>query len=108
MAFWKRLEVAVTASLATTGEIDLREWEGCRIELGAGITSLTFYESDRNTAAGGVFDVANGSSAGTPIAMTGLTAGQTYLMPTELNASHWLKIVANTSGTIVLMLKKVT
>lgn len=108
MAFWKRLEVAVTASLATTPEIDVREWEGVRIKLGAGITSLTFYEASANISGGGSYDVANGSSAGTAIAMTGLTAGQSYLMPTELNASHWLKIVANTSGTIILMLKKIS
>lgn len=105
MAFYKRLTVNVTATLGTTDQIDLREWEGCRLKPGTGVTSLTFYEATEKDE---TYVVANGTTASSAVAMTGLTAEQTYQMPTTMNGSHWVKLVANTTGTVTLMLKKAT
>lgn len=105
MAFYKRLTVNVTATLGTTDQIDLREWEGARIRTGAGITSLSFYESDEKD---GTYVVANGATAGSAQVMSGLTADQFYHMPNVMDHAHWIKLVANGTGTVTMVLKKST
>ena len=103
MAFWKRLVVNVGTTAGASDPIDLREWEGARVEPLTGITSLTYVEADEKE---GTYATANGETASSPVVQSGLTVGQTYQLPSALNASHWIKILANASGQVVLMLKK--
>ena len=96
--------VAVTASLATTGQIPYHDMSGGRVHIPAGssITSLTWYDA---TDLGGTF-LAAYDSAATPAAITQtVSAEKSYPIPVDLFGARVLKVVGNAEGTVTISLK---
>lgn len=93
--------VAVTTSLATTGEINYQTVAGGQIYIPAGssITSLTFYVS--NKPGGTYYNAYDSSSMSSPVAIVlTVAAGYAYPLPSDLFGAGSIKMVGDAAGTV--------
>ncbi len=93
---------ALTASAGTTPEIDISHhaWGCIFIPTGSGITSLTYHSAPRY---GGTY-LAAYDAALAAITQT-VSAAKAYPVPAALFGAGAIRIVANTTGNVIVSLK---
>lgn len=98
--FPTNLTVAVTASINTTGEINMLGFAGGHfgVPAGSGLTSITWYDKSANAAGEKVGSYTEANAA---ITQT-VAAGRGYPIPVALFGCAYLYPVGNTTGTIIV------
>lgn len=101
---YKVESVAITTALGTTKAIPFAGYAGGRIYIptGAGVSTLTFYDSTKED---GVF-LASYDDAASPAAITlTVSAAKSYPIPAKLFGAGAIKIVGDAAVTAGLVLK---
>ena len=96
-------EVTIATSVGSSEEIFMENADGGRIIVpsGSSLTTLTFHESHNGTTYVAAYD-ANNSAVTLTVA-----AARSYPLPSVLNASRFIKITGNASGTVFFIGKQV-
>lgn len=102
-----KTSVTVDTVLADAAAIDISGFAGAavRVPSGSSITSLTVYGA---TAADGTFAALHGlnsSLAAVALALTGLSAGKGYELPSAIFPWPFIKLVGDADGVVDVVLK---